>query len=166
MTRWLIAAFLLTVSQTVRASPDKLTDKQQVIAVIQAYNDAGNKADRTGYASYCTTDAVVVDHVPPYLFKGTTACADEYDAVVAWGPLNKIGVDGLYQKVFEPVFFDLQGDRAYAVFPVTDWFRQSGRKQIEKLYLTAVLRRDGGSWRIASLAYSSLGWAPVRAGQN
>lgn len=73
------------------------SDKADVVAVVQAYNDAGNRGDRSGYVSYCTEDAVVVDHVPPYLFQGPTACGDEYDAVVAWGTQNKIGTDDINQ---------------------------------------------------------------------
>jgi ketosteroid isomerase-like protein len=136
------------------------SDKADVVAVVQAYNDAGNKSDRSGYASYCAEDAVVVDHVPPYVFQGPTACADEYDAVVAWSALNKISVDDYYQKVFEPVFFEVHGDMAYAVFPVKGWFKQNGSPQVEALYLTTTLRRQAHTWRITHLVYSTLGWAP------
>jgi ketosteroid isomerase-like protein len=94
------------------------SDRDEVVAVVKAYNDAGNKGDRSGYESFCTADAVVVDHVPPYLFQGPTACADEFDAVVAWGTVNKIGIDDLRQKVFDPIFFESHGEAAYAVFPV------------------------------------------------
>ena len=138
----------------------RAADKDDVVAVVQAYNAAGNNSDRSGYAGFCTADAVVVDHVPPYLFQGPSACADEYDAVVAWGAKNRIGVDDLYQKVFEPVFFDVQGDAAYAVFPVKDWFRQEGRPQVEDLFLTTTLRRERQGWRMTRLVYSSLGWKP------
>jgi ketosteroid isomerase-like protein len=137
------------------------SDKADVVTVIQSFNHAGNKGDRSGYISYCAEDAVVVDHVPPYLFQGPTACGDEYDAVVAWGTQNKIGTDDLYQKVYKPLFFEKQGDVAYAVFPVKGWFKQNGHRQVENLYLTAVLRRSAHSWRIARLAFASLGWGPV-----
>jgi ketosteroid isomerase-like protein len=136
------------------------SDRSDIIAVVQAYNTAGNKGDRSGYASYCTSDAVVVDHVPPYLFQGPAACADEYDAVVAWCAQNKIGTE-FVQKLLDPVFIEVQKDVAYAVFPVKAWGKQNGRKQIETLYLTTVLRRQAHNWRIANLVYSSLGWRPV-----
>ncbi len=136
------------------------SDKADVVAVVQAYNDSGNRSDRSGYASYCTEDAVVVDHIPPYSFQGPRACADEYDAVVAWSALNKIGVDDQYSKVFEPVFFEVHADVAYAVFPVKAWFKQNGRPQVEALYLTTTLRRQAHTWRITHLIYSTLGWGP------
>lgn len=166
MLRRIILMVPLGLLSAVAATPATATDKQDVVAAVQAYNDAGNKADRKAYASSCTSDAVVVDHVPPYLFQGPTACADEYDAVVAWGAANKIGTDDLYQKVFDPVFFERSGKNAYAVFPVTDWFKQNGKKQVEKLYLTTVLRREENSWRIARLVYTTMGWAPESPAQH
>ena len=136
------------------------SDRSDVIAAVQGYNDAGNKGDRAGYASYCTPDAIVVDQVEPFVFQGPTACAQEYDAVVAWGVRNKIAAEELYQKVYEPVSFRLDGDTAYAVFPVKGWFKQDGRPQVETLYLTTVLRRQAQGWRIQGLVYSTLGWKP------
>jgi ketosteroid isomerase-like protein len=163
MRRQIILAVVAAAVAVLHAAPAAAADRQDVIAVIQAFNTAGNKGDRSGYADFCTPDAVVVDHTPPYLFQGPTACAEEYDAVVAWGARNKIGVDDSLQKVFEPVFFEVQGDVAYAVFPVKAWFREDGHPQVESMYLTAVLRRQANKWRIASLAYSTLGWASVAA---
>ena len=139
------------------------SDRSDVIAVVQAFNDAGNRGDRSGYAAYCTADATVTDHAPPYVFHGPAACADEYDAVVAWGAKRNIGVDALSQKIYEPVFFEAEGDTAYAVFPMKGWFKQAGRPQLENLYLTTVMRREANGWRIASLVYSSLGWNPSDA---
>jgi hypothetical protein len=139
------------------------SDRSDVIAVVQAYNDAGNKGDRSGYASFCTSDAVVVDHEPPYTFQGPTACADQYDAVVAWGAKHDIGAEELFQKIYAPVFFEIEGGKAYAVFPVKDWFRQADRPQLENFYLTTVLRRQASGWRIESLVYSTLGWGPTAA---
>jgi len=143
------------------AAPAAASDRSDVVALIHAYNDAGNKGNRSGYAAFCTPDAIVVDHIAPYIFRGPTACADEYDAVVAWGAREKINVIAAFQKVRNPVFFEVDGDTAYAVFPVEDWFRQNGRPQLERLYLTTVLRREAHSWRIAAMTYSSRGWKPI-----
>jgi hypothetical protein len=62
--------------------------------------------------------------------------------------------------VLEPVFFEVQGDVAYAVFPVKVKFTQASKAQVENLYLTTGLTRDAGRWRIARLIYSSLGRNP------
>ncbi len=158
-----VFAALAAALAVLHSEPAAASDRSDVVAVVQAWNDAGNRGDRSGYASFCTKDAVVVDHIPPYVFQGPTACADEYDAVVAWGVKSKIGIDGLSQKIFDPVFFEQEGDSAYAVFPMKGWFKQNGDRQLENLYLTVVLRREANHWRIVSLVYTTMGWGPVGA---
>jgi len=134
------------------------SDKQDVTAVLQAFNAAGNRGDRSGYASFCTADAVMIDHVPPYTFRPPNACAQEYDAVAS-GAMPGLDPKSLVQTVLDPVFFDRKGDRAYAVFPLEARFKLAGRAQLERSYITAVLRREKTGWRIESLVYSSLGWS-------
>jgi ketosteroid isomerase-like protein len=157
--------FLLSVT-FIAPSAALATDRSDVIALVQAYNEAGNRGDRAAYASYCTEDAEVVDHVPPYQFRGPMACADEYDAVVAWATSNGVVVNGLALVVLDPVFFEARDGRAYVVFPVDARFTERGRRQVEKLYLTTVLRREASQWRIESLTYSSEGLTPAAGGEH
>jgi ketosteroid isomerase-like protein len=151
-----VAIVAMSVAEPLSASA---SDTSDIVAVVQVQNDAGNKGERSRYVSYCTKDAVVVDHVPPFLFQGPMACGDEYDAVVGWGKQNDIPMDRTtFQKVFDPAFVQVQGDVAYAVFPVKAWFKQNGSIQEETVYLTAGLRRQAHNWRIARLIFASLGW--------
>jgi ketosteroid isomerase-like protein len=143
------------------AVPAFASDKQDIVSVVQAFNAAGNKGDRSGYASYCTPDAVMIDHVPPYTFRPPNACAQEYDAV-ALGSMPGLDPSSLVQKVLDPVFFDMKGDKAYAVFPLEADFKLAGRAQVERSYITVGLRRENHHWRIESFVYSSLGWSPSR----
>ncbi len=166
MLRQIALIILLASPSASRAAQTAATDRQDVIAVVQAYNIAGNRGDRGAYASYCTHETTIVDEVPPYMFQGPSACADEYDAVVAWRTENKIRVDDFYQKVFDPVSFDVKGDLAYAVFPARGSFSQDGRKEVENLYLTTVMCREAHGWRIIRLVYSTLGWRPARQGRR
>lgn len=161
MSRIALAA-VLAIPLLFHAGPAAASDREDVVAIIQSYNDAGNKGDRAGYVAACAPDATVVDHVPPYTFAAPSACAKEYDAVVAFGMANGLDLEGLYQKIDNPVFFERNGDLAYAVFPVTAWFAQHGSKMVETLSLTAILRKDAGHWRIIHLTYASHGWSPVK----
>ena len=129
--------------------------------MVQAFNEAGNKGDRNAYVSYCTDDAVMIDREPPYLFRGPTACGDEWDAVVSWSAEHKISADQLSIKFSAPVLVDVAGDRAYAVFPITGRFTMNGTKMLEPEYATFVLRRQSQGWRIAGLSWSTLGWKPI-----
>jgi ketosteroid isomerase-like protein len=153
LAAWAAICLILGVPVAVRAS-----DRSDIIGVIQAYNDAGNRADRAGYASYCTADAVVLDHVPPYRFQGPTACADEYDAVVAWGARRKVDAMAIYEEVEAPAFLEIDGDAAYGVFPMKAWFTEDGQRRFEPLYLTVALHRLPEGWRMTSVTYASFGW--------
>lgn len=144
------------------AAPAAASDRDDVVAVIQAHNDAGNRGDRAAYAAACAPDATFIDHVAPYVFAPPNACANEYDAVVAFGAANHVDIMALSQKIGDPVFFERTGDRAYAVFPVTARFSQRGVKMIEKLTLTAILRRETDRWRIIHLSYGTFGWGPIK----
>jgi ketosteroid isomerase-like protein len=156
-----VAALALAVAAPAWAAA---SDESDVVAIVQAFNDAGNKSDRNGYVSYCAEDAVVTDHVPPFVFTGPAACQDDYDAIVAWGRQNRIAIADAYQSMARrPEHVSIVGDRAYAVFRAPAWFTQDGRKQLETLYATFVLRRTAPGWRIASLTWTSLGWAPSRS---
>jgi hypothetical protein len=59
------------------------------------------------------------------------------------------------------VFVDVAGDRAYAVFPTIGRFAMNGTKMSEPEYAAFVMRRQGQSWRIAAMSWSTLGWKPV-----
>jgi ketosteroid isomerase-like protein len=157
----LAIAFLPLALALSLAVPAMASDKGDIIAVVQAFNAAGNKGDRSGYASFCSADAVMIDHVPPYTFRPPNACAQEYDAVVK-GAMPGLDPSSLVQKVLDPVFFEQKGDRAYAVFPLQAFFKLAGRAQIERSYITVGLRQENHRWLIESFVYSSLGWSPNR----
>jgi ketosteroid isomerase-like protein len=149
-----VPAAIVVLAGTAAAS-----DRSDVIAVVQAFNDAATKE---AYQSYCTDDAVIVDHVPPFVFRGPKACEAEWDADVAWAVKNKFSLQGAVQKASAPVFFTVDGDQAYAVFPVkASWLTHERRRDLETLYATFALRRQGDSWRVANMAWASLGWRLV-----
>ena len=137
------------------------SDASEAIAAVRKFSAAANGTDRAAYAAFCTADAVFIDHVPPYVFHGPTACADEWDAVGRWIEQNRI-VASDYGTLAEPAFVDAAGDRVYAVFPVTASATRSGRKEIETGAWTFVLRREAGDWRIAALTWSTFSFAPAR----
>lgn len=90
------------------------SDRSDIIATVQGFNSAPSTA---AYQAYCTDDAVVVDHVGSFAFHGPTACADEWNALVAWGHRENFPVETMVQKLFDPVFLRITGDDAFAVFP-------------------------------------------------
>lgn len=102
----------------------------------------------------------MIDHESPYVFRGPDACGQSFDVFGAWAKQNQIGFDHFEQKILPPVFFDSEGDRAYAVFPVKVSLTQNGRPESEGSYATFVLRRHARNWRIESLTWGSTGFTP------
>jgi hypothetical protein len=132
--------------------------RSEIVAIVQKFNAADS---RTSYVAYCANDVVIVDHEPPFVFRGPDACGKDWDALVVWGEKHRIGWDHFRQDAASPVFFEKDRDQVYAVFPVKACgFTQNGRPKVEKLYSTFVFRRYGNTWRIAAITWSSLGFAP------
>lgn len=133
------------------------SDRSDIVRVVQAFNSSATKEI---YQSYCTSDAIIIDHVAPLMFAGPKACESEWDAVGAWASKYGFAFNSIVQRLYEPTFLSIAGDHAYAVFPGRAWFNYRGRKETERLYVTFLLRREAGGWRIETLTYSSLGWKP------
>ena len=150
-----VAAFSLI------ASPATASNISEALAVVHKFIGAGNNGDRSAYVSYCANDAVVVDHVAPYVFRGPTACGDEWDALVGWADRNKIVLGA--NRASKPAFVDAVGDRVYAVFPVTASITRNGKKGVEAGVWTFTLRRQAQGWRIEAWAWSTLKFTPALA---
>lgn len=137
------------------------SDRSDIVAEVQAFNAAGSTGDRAAYVSHCTDDAEVIDHETPYAFPAPDACGKDWDALTPWAAKNGITFDNFRQTLGPPAFINIDGDAAYAVFPAKAWFMQDGKRSLERLYATFVLRRQGGAWRIARVTWTSLGWGPA-----
>lgn len=137
------------------------SNTSEALAVVHKFVAAADKGDRSAYVSYCAEDAVVVDHVAPYVFRGPTACGDEWDAIVAWADQNKIVLGA--NRMSKPAFVDVVGDRVYAVFPVTASITRAGKKGVEAGVWTFTLRRQTQGWKIEAWAWSTLTFTPPMA---
>jgi ketosteroid isomerase-like protein len=142
------------------AAPARASDTSDAIAFIHKFVDAGNGTDREAWAALCAPDAIIVDHVPPYVFSGPKACQDNWDAEGVWVERNKIVVAS-YAKLDDPTFVDIAGDRVYAVFPATASLTRDGQKQTERAVWTFVLSRAGQGWRVSAVSWSTLAFTLV-----
>jgi ketosteroid isomerase-like protein len=130
------------------------SDASDITAVIGKFNDAATRADLKAYTAYCTNDAVIVDRIPPYVFRGPHACEDDWNAVVGWENQNGIVDGGL--KISKPQTLIVSGDRGYAVVPVTVPITHHGKKTTELANWIFSLRRLPAGWRITGWAYAVL----------
>ena len=142
------------------AAGDAIADA--AVKFVQKFADAGNGTDPAAYAAFCDPDIVIIDHVPPYVFRGPKACLEEWDAVAAWIAKHKMTVTD-YGKLQPPTFVERDGDRVYAVFPATAPLVRGGRQEVEKGWWTFVVRRKGDNWRILAFSWSTEGFVAADA---
>jgi ketosteroid isomerase-like protein len=149
-----LAASSLTVAP---AQAAEASDVAEAIATIREYIAPET---REAYAAHCAADVMVIDHVPPYVFQGPNACAEHWDAIIAWTARNRVEVSN-WGSITEPDFVDVSADLIYAIFPArVDWIRD-GAPEIERGTWTFVVRRGEHGWRRAPDTFSTLEIAPA-----
>jgi hypothetical protein len=134
-------------------APAVASDKTDVTAAVNRFNDGMNKGDtKTAFAT-CATPSSIVDEFPPYAWQGATACADWATDFVAYN--QKSGITDSVVALGKPRHVDVTGDRAYAVIPATYRYKQNGKKVAESgSTLTAALQKTAAGWVITGWAWS------------
>jgi ketosteroid isomerase-like protein len=145
-----IAAFVMSLAQS--AAPATASDASDIMSVIQQFNNAGNAGNLKTYAAYCANDFAIIDRVPPYVFRGSSACADNWNAVVAWEKQKGIVDGGI--RLSSPLAVFVTGESAYAVVPATNMFTRNGQSAVELADWTFSLRRLAGKWRITGWTWA------------
>ena len=145
MNRLLIAlaASLLT------AGPAPAADKDDIMAVLQQWNDA----DEAKAVATCAEDAAVIDDITPFEWHGPGACArwqKDYDAY-----LQKEEESDAVGTIGSPRRLIVAGDRAYAVVPTTFAVTRKGKRATQTATGTFALRKTAAGWRITAWSWST-----------
>ena len=124
------------------------TPDAEVMAPIQKFIDSFNKGDGAGAAAThaATADLVIIDEVPPYVWRGAKAfhtwSADlESDA-------KKNGITEPMVRISKATRIEQNGDRSYVVVPAVYTFKQRGTAMRAAAQMTFVLRRGASGWLI------------------
>jgi len=150
--RTLIVAFAIALAVAPAAASDK-TEKAEVMATVNKFNDNMNKGDTKTALDACASPASIVDEFPPYGWQGATACADWANAFDADNKKN--AVTDPKATFGKPRHVDITGDRAYVVVPASFAFKQKGKRVTETgSTLTAALQKGADGWRITGWAWS------------
>jgi len=125
----------------VAATPDP-----QLLAPIQKFIDSFNKGDAAGAAATHAADAVIIDEVPPYLWRGG-------QAFQAWSAdLDKDakarGITDQAVTIGAPTREEVSGDHAYVVVPAVYAFKERGVAMRESAQFAFALRKGAGGWLI------------------
>jgi ketosteroid isomerase-like protein len=120
----------------------------QLMAPIQKFIDAFNKGDAaTASATHAAeADLVIIDEVPPYLWRGS-------QAFKAWSTdldsdAKKQGITEPMVTISAPTRTETSGDHAYVVVPAVYTYKQGSVAMREQAQLTVTLKRGAGGWLI------------------
>lgn len=124
----------------------------QVVAPIKKFIDAFNKGDMAGAAAAHASDVVIVDEVPPYLWRGAQALQTWAAALEADSKKNGMSEEKVTLGAATRV--EVNGNDAYVVTPAVFTFKQKGAAMRESAQMTFVLKKEAAGWLIHSWTWT------------
>ena len=147
----LVATVCLAMGMT-SAAQAQATDPQ-VVAPINKFLDAFNKGDMAGAAAaHTTADLVIIDEVPPYIWRGAQAFQNWGAALDA--DLKKNGMTDAKVTLKAPTRTEISGTDAYVVVPAVFTFMLKGVAMHEAAQMTFVLKKETSGWLIHGWAWT------------
>jgi ketosteroid isomerase-like protein len=144
--RNLVAAVLVWCVLGAPASAQ--TPDAELMAPIQKFIDSFNKGDVAAAAAThtATADLVIIDEVPPYVWRGAKAfhtwSADlESDA-------KKNGITEPMVRISKATRIEQNDDRSYVVVPAVYTFKQRGTAMRAAAQMTVLLKKGAAGWLI------------------
>ena len=149
-----IVAFVVALAVVpAAASKAAASDKRDVMAVVNQFNDSLNKGDTKTALAACAAPSSIIDEFPPHQWQGPTACADWANDFDTYN--KKYGITHAIAKFGKPRHVDITGDRAYVVVPATYTYKQKGKRVTESgSTLTVALQKVAAGWRITGWAWT------------
>jgi ketosteroid isomerase-like protein len=124
-----------------------------VAATVNAMLAATNANNGTQLAAYYTPNAVVVDEFAPYAWTGPAAASQWWAGVDK--QIAQMGSTAIHATAQPIKHFDVAGDSAYVVVPLSISWSVKGKPGHETGLMTLTLRRLGGVWKIATQAWGT-----------
>ncbi len=153
----------LLAAMTMAGSAVAATSTADLTAPIHTFLDAFDKGDIKTAASTHLPDAVIIDEVPPYIWRGPTAFADWAKDLTANDA--KLGITEEKVILGNVVRTEHDGSHAYVVMAVVYAFKDHGAPMHEPARMTYTLRKQAGEWKISGWAWTgpkpSKGEAPA-----
>ena len=129
------------------------SDKRDIMATVNQFNDSLNKGDTKTALAACATPASIIDEFPPHEWQGATACADWANDFDTYN--KKYGITAPIATLGKPRHVDITGDRAYVVVPATYTYKENRKRVTESgSILTVALHKSATGWVITGWAWS------------
>jgi ketosteroid isomerase-like protein len=157
MKRFLAVSLVafLCVTKALAAPPPMA---QTVADTIATFVNEVNKGQATEALARFTSDVSITEDLAPFSWRGANAGAEWLSAMQANGA--RIGVTDIQMKLGVPLQVLVDGDRAYEAVPGVVTLKGKAGAVHETGVLTFALRREGGAWKIATLAWGGAAAAP------
>jgi hypothetical protein len=150
MKKTLSAAILIIASSVM--SPLYAADKDDVLSTVSRFIDDANAQDVSGVRAVVSADGFVADDLPPYSWEGRDAFINWLAVVGA--QLKQGGVTSAKMVLGHSKYTEVTGDSAYAPVPAHFVVQAGGHTMDSEGLLIFTLTREGGNWRIRSMAWA------------
>ena len=129
------------------------SDKADVMATVNQFNDGLNKGDTKAAFAACADQGTIIDDFSPHVWQGANVCANWANALDVYN--KKVDITDSIVKIGEPWHVTITADRAYVVAPVRLTYKQKGKPVTEAgSVLTVALQKLAAGWRITGFAWA------------
>jgi ketosteroid isomerase-like protein len=154
-----LAALVCFVVVGSGATAQAQTPDPQIVVPINKFLDAFNKGDMAGAAATHANDVVIVDEVPPFVWRGPQALQNWGTALQADSKTNGMSEEKVTLKA--PTRIESLGTDAYVIVPATFSFKQKGAMMRESAQMTFTLKKEASGWLITGWTWT--GPRPTKA---
>ena len=135
------------------------TADPQMMAPINKFMETFNKGDMAGAAATHAADVVIIDEVPPFIWRGPKAFQNWASALDA--DAKKQGMTEPQVTIKAATRTESDGTTAYVIVPATFRYLLKGVAMTESAQMTFILKKEGAGWLIHGWTWS--GTKPVPA---
>jgi ketosteroid isomerase-like protein len=146
--RYLTLGAIVCLCVGIGSAAQAQTTDPQLMAPINKFMEAFNKGDMAGAAATHAEEAdlVIIDEVPPYLWRGAQAFQTWVADLTSDDKKN--GVTDQKVSIGAATRVEMNGTGAYVVVPSVYTFKQKGVAMREAAQMTFTLKRSGSGWLI------------------
>lgn len=150
-----ILAFLVALTPALAASANPTRPAQPSLPILKLANAvvaASNADDALALSKLYTNDAIVVDEIPPFVWRGASAGVAWWHAVDAFTNKAKHTIQLTNVRISE---FQRTANDAYLIQPMTIDETSAGRHSSESGTFAYTFHKTGGIWLISSQVWTT-----------
>lgn len=148
-----LAATIAGAACTASAATSDKSDKSDAVAAVKHWAESYNKGDTKAFLAACSSQAVIIDSLPPHVWQGAGACSEWLSALQASD--KQMGATDGMVTVEKPLHVDVTGDRAYVVVRAKFNDKEKGKPVEQSATWTVILQKSGSTWNIAGSAWAA-----------